>query len=265
MVPITMLKHLALLLGLFLIPFVQSAGAASVTIDLTGAGANGGGYGNSLSFADGGVSVDVSSYGETGAEAPPGSSYYLFQQAEVYSWGTGIGSCNQSEGTVGSGCSSNEHEVDTVGRDDLVAFVFDQVVNFEYLTVDPYNGPGSDPNDRDIIYWVGNSASLPSLTTETFDTLDLMAGFSGETQSAASSSYNPYTHSLSGIGNILLLSGDYHDLYCKNRNVSNDIECEAYKISNITVSAVTAVPLPAAAWLFGSALLGLLGIKRGRS
>ena len=161
---------------------------------------------------------------------------------------------------MSAGCSSNEHEVDTVGRDDLVVFFFDQVVEFEFLTIDPFNGPGSDPNDRDIIYWVGNSASLPDLTTETFNTLDLLPGFSDETQSSASSSFNPYTHTLSGTGNILLLSGDYHDLGCKNKNVSSDRECEAYKLKNITVTAV--VPVPAAFWMMGSGLLGLLAMRR---
>jgi hypothetical protein len=35
--------------------------------------------------------------------------------------------------------------------------------------------------------------------------------------------------------------------------------------SNGTLEAVTAVPLPAAVWLFGSGLLGLAGIGRRRS
>ncbi len=235
--------------------------ALAATIDFRNAGGNGGGYGNSLTFSDDGVSVTATGWAETGAEAPPNSNYYLFETAEVYSWATGIGICNRGEGLSNSGCSSSEHEVDTVSRDDLLVLYFDQTVNFEFLTVDPYNGPGSDPNDRDIIYWVGNVGSSPALGAETFDTLEFLPGFSSEIQSSASSSYNPYTHALSGTGNILLISGDYHDLNCKNKDVTQDSECEAYKVKNIVVSVV---PVPAAVWLFGSGMVLLFGWARRR-
>lgn len=234
--------------------------SAAAVIDFTSQGGNGGGYGNSLSFGADGINVVAAGWGETGAENPAGSSFYLFETAEIYSWGTGLGICNRDEGVVSGGCSINEHEIDTLNRDDLLVLVFDQVVNFEYLTVDPYNGPGSDANDRDIIYWTGTVGAMPDLSTETFATLDQLAGFGAETQSAASSSYQPYTHELSGTGNVLLVAGDYHDLYCKKRNVKNDVECEAYKVSNIVVSVI---PVPAAVWLFGSAL-GMLGWVRRR-
>lgn len=244
------------LFSLFLIFF--TAGAHSATVDLTGVGSNGGGYGNSLSFTDGAVSFDVYAFGETGAETPVSSQYYSFETAEIYSWATGLGSCNRQEGMVGSGCSASEHEVDTINRDDLLVFVFDQVVDFNFLTVDPYNGPGSDANDRDIIYWAGTVASLPDLTSETFDTL---AGLFGpETHQSASEGYAPYTHSLSGTGNIFLLSGNYHDLSCKAHN-SNREECEAYKIADISFTATT-VPVPAAFWLFGTAIIGLGSYRR---
>lgn len=230
----------------------------AATLDLTSAGGNGGGWGNSLQFTDGDLNLEVSAFGETGAESPPGSLFYLFEQAEVYSWSTGIGACNQQEGMVGTGCNNNEHEIDTVNRDDLVVFKFNQTVNFEFLTVDPYNGPGNDPNDRDIIYWVGESALLPDLTSETFDTLDSLAGFGSETLSTASSSFHPYTHALSGTGNILMLSGNYHDLACKNKG-NRERSCEAFKLRDITVSAV---PVPMAFWLLTSALVALLGYRR---
>ena len=235
--------------------------AASITISLTGEGGGisedglgTGGYGNSIIFDDWGGTLTVTAYGETGPETPSGSLYYLFEKAETWSWASGIGSCNNQEGTVGDGCDDTEHEVDTVNRDDLVVFEFDQVVNFENLTVDPYNSYGQDANDRDIIYWVGNAMDLPDLTTETFATLDDLAGFSDETHESASSGFLPFTHDLSGTGNILLVAGNYHDLSCKDKQNSKK-SCEAYKIKDIRISTV--VPLPAAFWFIASGLLML--------
>ncbi len=248
----------------FLIGTLCLMGSYSIhatTIDLTGQGSNGGGYGNQLTFSQDGINVNVSAFAETGSEFPPSSQFYLFETAEVYSWSTGLGVCNQDEGIVGAGCVTNEHELDTVRRDDLLVLQFDQEVNFEFLTVDPFNGPGNDPNDRDIIYWVGNTNSMPDLTTQTFDTLDTMAGFSAETHESASSSFSPYTHVLSGTGNVLLLSGNYHDLGCRNRGGSNS-SCEEFKISDITVSQVSPVPVPAAIWLLASALVGLGFVRK---
>jgi hypothetical protein len=243
---------------------LAATSANAATINFTGAGGNGGGYGNNVSFSGGGIGVTATAYAETGSESPVSSGWYLFQTAEVYSWSTGIGICNRNEGVAGSGCSDIEHEVDTVSRDDLLVLVFDQRVSFLNLTVDPYDTSGSDPNDRDVIYWVGDTVSLPSLLTYTFNTLASLPGFAPEVLSSASSSYSPYTHSLTGTGNILIMSGDYHNRACKNADVTQNSECEAYKIKNINVIAAPAVvPVPAAVWMFGSAL-ALLGVARRR-
>jgi len=223
-----------------------------------GTGGNIEGYGNQLNFANNGINVTISAYGDTYYHTD--HKYYL-DYAQVASWPSGVGACNQQEGSIQgdyyyNSCSGAEHEVDTAGRDDLVVFFFDQTVNFENLTVDPFNNPGSDPNDRDITYWIGNVSSLPDLTNYRFNTLDYLPGFANGTHQAASSGFAPYTHSLSGTGNVLLVSGDYGR--CKNWNATTPNECEAYKIKNI---AVTAVPLPGAVLLFGSSLLGLMGLR----
>jgi hypothetical protein len=250
--------------ALGLTALLVTAPAGAVTISFLSGPANAGNWGNSLTFSDGGISVTASAFAETGAESPVSSGWYLFQTAQIYRWSTGLGVCNRNEGLASSTCSDTEHEVDTVGRDDLLLFVFNQTVTFQSVTVDPYNSSGDDPNDRDITYWVGSSANLANLATQTFDTLSAMPGFT-ETLVPATSSFNPITHALTGTGNVLLISGDYTNRNCKNADVTTNSECEAYKIRDITVTTgMTVVPVPAAAWLFGSAL-GLVAVARRRA
>lgn len=241
-------KWLVALLGL-----LTSQLGQAVTIDLRSAGGNGGGFNNSLQFSQQNIVVDVFGFGATGLGS-------LFRGAEVWSGVRGVGVCNRDEGSIrGGSCNDSEHEVDTVNSDDLVVFYFDQTVQFDSITVDPYNGPGDDPDDRDIVYWVGQSSSLPDFRQQTFDTLDDITGFSGETFSGASASLQFYKHALSGVGNIFVLSGDYHDDTCQNTSGSQ--ACEAYKLASISV---TPVPAPAAGWLLGSAILAMMTMFRRR-
>lgn len=244
----------------------NAAQAATIDFRPPNGSANGGGYGNSLTYSSDGINVTASAYAETGAQSPANSGWYLLETAQIYKWQTGLGICNRNEGLASSNCNDTEHEVDTVGRDDLLVFVFDQTVNFNSITVDPYNSSGSDPNDRDIVYWVGNLTSgLSDLTTRTFDTLDSTPGLniSAEVWSPYSSGTSAYTHSLTGTGNVLLVSGYYLDRSCKNQDVTSNTECEAYKIQSLSV---TPVPVPAAVWLLGSALLcfGAIGQRHQR-
>lgn len=244
---------------------ISSGMAAATTIDFRGAGGSGG-YGNSLVFSAGGISVTASAWAETGAALPASPGYYAFQTAEIHSWGTGLGICNRSEGRVNAGCSSSEHEVDSAGRDDLLVLVFSQRVSFLSLTVDPWDGPGSDPNDRDIIYRIGDlPGGVPDLASHGFSTLGDIAGLGGEQLSAALSAYSPLTHALTGTGNVLFLGGNHHDRSCTNRNTSADSECEAYKIRGIAFTLAPAVvPLPASSWLLATGI-GVLALVRRQS
>lgn len=242
-----------------------ASAAQAVTIDFrpgySGNPPNAGGWGNSLAYTSGGIGVTAQSYAATGSLS---SGWNLFQTAQIYKWSTGLGSCNRSEGLANSSCSDVEHEFDTVGYDDLLVLVFDQTVNFQSLTVDAYNSEGSDPNDTDIIYWVGNNVNLANLTSQTFNTLATMPGLGAETWVQATSTYYPVTHTLSGTGNVLFVSGNWHNTTCKNADVTTASECEAYKIRDVTVTPFTpqVVPVPAAAWLFGSGILALGALRR---
>ncbi|KAA0206414.1 MAG: VPLPA-CTERM sorting domain-containing protein [Proteobacteria bacterium] len=244
---------------------LASGTATATTIDFRAAGGSGG-YGNSLVFSSGGISVTASAWAETGAALPASPGYFAFQTAEIHSWGTGLGICNRSEGLASAGCSSDEHEVDSAGRDDLLVLVFSQRVNFLGLTVDPWDGPGSDPNDRDIVYRIGDLlGGVPDLSSHGFATLGDIAGMGGEQLSAALSAYSPLTHALTGTGNVLFLGGNHHDRSCSSRNISADSECEAYKIRGIAFTLAPAVvPLPASSWLLATGL-GVLALVRRQS
>ncbi|MBM4196844.1 MAG: hypothetical protein FJ197_07065 [Gammaproteobacteria bacterium] len=246
--------------------------ASAINIDVRGTLGPYGGFGNSLNYSAGGVNVSLYGWAETGAlQTSTPSNFWLFQTAEIYSWSTGVGVCNRVEGTLASGnCSVNEQEIDTVGsRDDLIVLYFDQIVSFGNLqvTVDPWDGPGSDPNDRDLRFWVATVASgAPNLSTYSFNTLSTAFGTSY--LSSVISSYDAYTHLLGSVigplsGNLLMISGNWFDRSCVNRNSTADKECEAWQLASIDVD-VNVIPVPAAVWLLGSAL-GLLGWMRRRS
>lgn len=239
-----------------------TAPAQAVTINLADGGGGGGGYGNSVVFAEGGITLTASAWAETGDETAAGSGLYLFQTAEIWSWGSGLAICNRAEGLAWGDCdNSDEHEIDTVGRDDLVVLVFDQRVTFESLVVDPHDGPGDDPRDRDITYWIGDVAALPDLAGHSFGSLASLPGFSAGTLSAISPDFEPFSHELSGSGNVLLLSGDFAARECTAQGIGGDTECEAYKLSGISVAPV---PLPPAAGLLATAFLAVAGYRRRR-
>ena len=230
---------------------------ASTTIDFTIPGSPaamiGSGFGNALDF--GGLTVT--------AWATTGSPNSNIEDAQIDRFSTGLGVCNRSEGV---NCGDPAHQVDNFGDDDYVLFLFDQQVDFESIVIDPFN-----TWDRDVSFWVADITSSGVLSNMNPAILDPISGdtnSNGPTSSAdfpfynkrnANPSSNPKTFNLSNAlggstGNALLFAaradaGDYYD---------ND----RFKISSLTYTAV--VPVPAAVWLFGSGLLGLVGVARRR-
>jgi len=247
---------------LFALTFLYSMNLSAATINFTSL-TNSSGYGNVLTTTQSGITVTLSAYSETGLEDPLGSGFYKFQTAEIFSHSTGIGICNRNEGTMASGCTDDEFEIDTLDRDDLLVMTFDQNVNFESVFIDPFDGVNApDPNDRDIVYWTGNIGTLPDLTNQTFNTLATLSVFGSEKINAAITSYTGASRTLIGTGNVLLLSGKWRDRLCSG-TATDDTACEAYHLTSINVSPATSpVPVPAAVWLFGSALAGLFGFSR---
>lgn len=237
-----------------------AAPAHAVTINLADGGGGAGGYGNSIVFADGGITLTASAWAETGAATDAGM--YQFETAEIWSWGSGLGICNRAEGLAWAECdNSGEHEIDTAGRDDLLVLFFDQRVRFESIVVDPHDGPGDDPRGRNITYWIGDVAALPDLAGHSFGSLDTLPGFSAGTLSAISPEFEPFSHALSGSGNVLLLAGDFAARQCIAQSAVDGAECDAYKIAGVTASAV---PVPPAAGLLVTGFLTLLSAVRRR-
>jgi len=137
------------------------------------------------------------------------------------------------------------------------------------VSVDPWDGVDNDANDRDLRYWIATAAAAPDLSGYSLNTLS--SGFGASTLSSAPSSYNLYTHVLHSpstaplVGNLLLIAGDFVNRNCTATNISGDVECEAWKLTSVVVDPLSqVVPVPAAAWLLGSAL-GLLGMVRRRA
>lgn len=229
---------------------VLSSAHASTTYDFTSGGtpytATGSGYGNALDFGD----MTATGWGTTGV---PHNANSLLNTAQIWQWPTGLGVCNRSEGTIGGGCStSTEHQVDNVGDDDYVLFAFDQAVQFDRIVIDPYFR-----SDRDVSYWIGNVASfdLTGLDPAALDPPGTTA-FGDPVNVGFSSGSSPVSVDLGGVvGNALLFAaradaGSKHD---------NDY----FKIASLDVTA-TVVPVPAAVWLFGSGLIGLITVARRR-
>ncbi|MBT8140728.1 MAG: VPLPA-CTERM sorting domain-containing protein [Gammaproteobacteria bacterium] len=247
--------------GMAIAAISSSSAFGAVTIDLKDQWSSSLGLGNSLSFSAGGIGVTVYGFGETGANG-------WLEPSEVQSFLSGIGSCNADEGPRGgpngdpdNNCVSGQHEVDTIGADELILFSFDQSVNLESITVDPFDqnpdGPDGDPNDRDINYWVGNGA-VPDLSSSALSDLDTL--FGAGTFIDGSESFDPITHLLSGSGNLLLVTGNYLSDNCVITGPGEI--CDSWKIADVTVSAI---PVPAAAWLFVSAIAGLAGIRKAKA
>ncbi|MCB1871788.1 MAG: hypothetical protein KDI49_07255 [Gammaproteobacteria bacterium] len=229
---------------LFLIISTTSVHASEV-YSFTGSTSYGGGYGNSMVFGDD-DELTVTAWGFTGSGG-------TIQTGEISRWSTGLGACNRREGTAGNGCStSSEHQVDNASYDDLVLFYFSRAVQFDQIRLDPWSNYTVDA----VTYWIGtidddNLNGLGDSLSSSNSSGLLSKGFSSPVTSTFAATSSPVNVALAGIGNALLIGG-------VRDAASNDNDY--FKIASLTVSAV---PIPAAAPLFGGAL-SLLGFLSWR-
>jgi hypothetical protein len=158
--------------------------------------------------------------------------------------------CNRDEGAIKKCIArGDEHQVDNKHEQDLVLFLFPTAQAMQSLVIDPYG-----LWDRDVSFWVGNVSPGISLTGLTFASLAAL-GFSGQVDSLNSAGEGPLSINLGGlVGNALLVGA---------LNVA-DGTTDRFKIRSLTTSAPAVVPVPAAAWLFVSALGSVAGLGRFR-
>ncbi len=252
-----------------LLAAASSAQAITTTYDFRNGGTsytevNGPGFGNGLDFG----AMTATAWATTGS--PTGANNSLIDDAQIHQWATGLGVCNRQEGAIGSGCStSTEHQVDNVGDDDYVLFLFDQAVQFDNIKIDPYF-----TSDRDVSYWIGNIASATGSMLG-LDPADLDPAVSipyntnGGGASASSTDFPFYNQKKFGVGSGVktvnfsaAVGGNIGNalLFAARADAGNSYDNDYFKIRSLKVTTV--VPVPPAVWLFGSGLLGLVGIAR---
>lgn len=224
----------------------QAAGASTWNFAAGGNShvASGSSYGNRLTFAQGTETLRITAWANSGTGTPA-----RFETAYLGRFSTGLGVCNRDEGSISSCIGQGLlHQVDNVSQQDLVLFLFDSPQAMQSLTVDPYG-----TWDRDVSFWVGTVSSGVSLTGLNFGTLASL-GFGAQVNSLNSAGDSPLAVSLGGlVGNALLMGARY----------PADGSADRFKIrSLVTTVPATVVPLPAAVWLFLSALGSLAGLRR---
>lgn len=217
--------------------FAATASADPITFSFTGSdgGAYGeGSLGNTRTFSSDGVTITASAWGYTKAD-----SNTAFETAALGRWAAGLGSCNREE----LPCGSPNHQVDNVGADDWVLFVFSTAVDIASVRIDPYGN-----YDRDVSYYVGNVAPGVNLADRSYANLAGL-GFSSIQYSSADPSSNYRDVAIGGTPqyvNALLIGGYF--------NADQD---DYFKITGLSANTRTAVPEPSTLLLMlsGAALL----------
>jgi hypothetical protein len=211
---------------------------------------SGSSYGNRVTFYDeyqGTELLRTAAWSNT-SETPVGG----FETAFIRRFSTGLGVCNRDEGVINACISGSlDHQVDNVSQQDVVLFLFDAPQAMESLTIDPFG-----TWDRDLSFWVGTVSPSITLTGATFSTLASL-GFSSQVNSLNSAGDAALTIGLGGLVGNALLVGALNPA---------DGTPDRFKIrSLVTSDPMTVVPVPAAAWLFLSAIGSIAGLRRFRS
>lgn len=201
-------------------------------------------YGNNRTFTSGGVTLTVSAWGYT-----YGSNDNALESAALGRWSTGLGVCNRSED-----CTSPQHQVDNVGIDDWVLFVFSEPIDITTVRIDPYG-----TYDRDVSYWTGNVTTPINLTgvryssTLPTDLADL--GFTERRDQTYSSSGSPL--------NVPITTGYVNAMLFGARIEPDSTAGDRFKIASLTGDfrvpppppPPPSVPEPSALLLMGAGLV----------
>jgi hypothetical protein len=205
-----------------------SAQAAPVTFDF--AAASSGSWSNSLFYSQDGIDLTVTAGTTNGGTA------------KVRTWkNAGLGACNELE--QNNGCPNGQHQVDSVGLDEVVKLSFSKAVTITQIVFNYVYGSGDHPHDTfdfivDGVLTLDNQDLADSWTaTHNFD--PVLAG------------------TVFGVG-----AGTTSVQKCKKGYCWNETFDSAFKIKSITVE-MAAIPVPAAGLMLAGGL-GLLAAARRR-
>lgn len=172
--------------------------------------------------------MSVTSYSQDSYLATAGGTFYLRS--------TNLGTMG---GTIDA---SGNVSFDPTGRQGLAAGYLstlgEQAWNFDNNTV---GGATDSPNTTNLLV-TGTSSNNPQ---------GLAPGFSVTGTALQDAGAGSWTGTLVSAGNIGSAWGGFADQ-------------QFSEVFNVTITSAAVVPVPAAAWLFGSGLIGLVGVARRR-
>ena len=178
-----------------------------------------GSFGNSRTFLSGGVTLTVTAWGYT-----YGPYDNALESAAVGRWDTGLGICNRSEASTAN-CGSPQHQVDNIGIDDWMLFVFSAPIDITSVRIDPYG-----TWDRDVSYWTGNVTTPINLTGVKYDStspVDLAdLGFGPRRDQLYSASGTPL--------NVPITTGYVNAMLFGARRETESTSEDRFKIASLT-------------------------------
>ncbi|MCH9697992.1 MAG: VPLPA-CTERM sorting domain-containing protein [Gammaproteobacteria bacterium] len=227
-------KSIAAVLAFCAIGF-QSVSAAMVDFTDNGNNVN---LGSSFTEVNSdGVTIKVSAFSFAGTSNTPTASNTQNSIIEAFgNFGIGIG-----------GGGNPQHTADNDGRNEIFLIEFSQnvIVNWASITEWGNNSGSTSGGDSDVDYWGGaGSFNFNNIGSRFNNNVNVITLGNGQQRTVN------FSNGLGGVNWLLFgpdsNSGGPRD-YIKLRKIDYD---------------VAPVPLPAAVWLMGSALLGLAGFKR---
>ncbi len=207
------------------------ANAASFNFNATNLGVPGGAYYNTLATSVDGIGLEI--MGLTISNDGAGN---ISSTTAITGSGLGIYVSSTTSGNLGLRSSTGEGNnidggspTDTSDPDEGLLFTFDQAVRLDYINFDSFTSSGDDFN----------------LTVDGVSVLvDFNANDVSPLVTNVPSQFDEYNFN-NIVGTEFLFWADGNS--------------DSFRIDTLNVSTV---PVPAAAWLFGSALLGMFGFTR---
>jgi len=224
--------------------FIGLGTASASTLNFTNNGDNGDNLGTSVTENAGDVTISVKAFTFSDNSSDPTKADANNTNMRAFG-DNGIG--------IGNG-DNPEHTASNNGDRELFLIEFSQSVTVNSASITEWgNDPGtSNRGDSDVEYWGGTGAfNLDNLGTRFED------GILSDVLSDGQRRDVSFDNGLGSISWLLFGPESF------NSSIGTQAAADYIKLRTIDFN-VTAVPIPAAIWLMGSALLGLAGLNRKR-